>query len=217
MPKQKDLKRLVRTRMQKTGESYTAARLQILKKTDTPTNYAALAGMSDEAVRAKTGRSWAEWVRVLDTERAVDKRHGEIAKFVSSLGTPNWWSQMVTVGYERIRGLRQPGQRVDGWYEASKSRTFAVPVQALFDAFADARIRRQWLPATITVRTAIAPKSMRVSWENGTTVAFWFLSKGRGKSAVALAHQKLRDKPTAEAMKKMWGGYLDRLGEVLAP
>ena len=32
MPRNKDLKRLVRARMSKTGESYTAARSQILSK-----------------------------------------------------------------------------------------------------------------------------------------------------------------------------------------
>ena len=32
MPTQKDFKRLVRSRMRKTGESYTAARRQILDK-----------------------------------------------------------------------------------------------------------------------------------------------------------------------------------------
>jgi hypothetical protein len=33
MPRDKDLKRLVRTRMQKTGESYTTARARIVSKT----------------------------------------------------------------------------------------------------------------------------------------------------------------------------------------
>jgi len=32
MPKQKDLKRVVRTRMRKTGESYTTARIHVLGK-----------------------------------------------------------------------------------------------------------------------------------------------------------------------------------------
>ena len=36
MPTQKDLKRLVRSRMKKTGEAYTAARLQLLKNEPTP-------------------------------------------------------------------------------------------------------------------------------------------------------------------------------------
>ena len=36
MPRQKDLKRLVRARMEKTGEAYTAARAQVLRKPRTP-------------------------------------------------------------------------------------------------------------------------------------------------------------------------------------
>ncbi len=73
MTSQKDLKRLVRSRMQKTGESYTTARLQLLRKRATSSKTAperavrpqpldvSKAGMSDEAVRAKTGKTWAEY------------------------------------------------------------------------------------------------------------------------------------------------------------
>jgi hypothetical protein len=145
MPKQKDLKRVVRSRMQKTGESYTAARLQVLKKKEVKLNYAELAGMSDVSVEKQTGRDWAKWVTMLDAVGAAEKPHREIAAYVSSLGTPDWWSQTVTVGYERIRGLRDRGQRRGGGYEASKSRTFAVPVARLYAAFANARTRGRWL------------------------------------------------------------------------
>ena len=56
MPKQKDLKRLIRARMEKTGESYTAARSRILKQTTPPSaEFARLAGMTDDAVRAVGG------------------------------------------------------------------------------------------------------------------------------------------------------------------
>ncbi len=68
MPTNKDVKRLVRRRMHKTGEAYTTARTQILKKKNNPlpADYARLAGMSDDAVRAKTGCNWERWVRALD-------------------------------------------------------------------------------------------------------------------------------------------------------
>jgi hypothetical protein len=59
---------------------------------------------------------------------------------------------MVTVGYERIRGLRDRGQRRGGEYEATKSRTFNIPVERLFDAFANARIRRRWYAPSGEVR-----------------------------------------------------------------
>ena len=216
MPKQKDLKRLIRSRMKKTGEAYTAARLQLVKKGEPTPDYAAVAGMSDASVSKKTGRTWAQWVRALDAVRASEKPHREIAEYVSSLGTPDWWSQMVTVGYERIRGLRDRGQRRGGGYEASKSRTFNVPVEKLFGAFANTRIRRRWLPVKIAVRSATPRKRMRVTWDDDTVVVLEFMSKGSAKSAVAVGHQKLPDRSAVDAMKKAWGGYFDRLGRLLS-
>jgi uncharacterized protein YndB with AHSA1/START domain len=215
MPKQKDLKRLIRTRMKKTGEAYTAARLHLIRKEPAP-DYGAAAGLSDASVTKATGRTWAQWVALLDKAKAAEKPHPEIARFVSSLGTASWWTQMVTVGYERIRGLRERGQRRGGAHEASKSRTFHFPVGTLFDAFANDRRRRKWLPVKIVVRSATPKKRMRITWEDGTVVVLEFMSKGAAKSVVALAHQKLPDKAAAEAMKKAWSEHFDRLGEFLS-
>lgn len=216
MPKQKDLKRLVRSRMRKTGEAYTAARLQLLKKNPPQPDLAEVAGMSDAVVRRKTGRTWAEWVETLDAARAAELPHREIAKYVSSLGTPSWWTQMVTVGYERIRGLRARGQQRSGTYQISRSRTFPVPVETLFDAFVNARRRRRWLPVRITIRTARPHKSLRMTWEDGTLALFGFTSKGTAKSAVAVQHEKLPDPSAAKALKAAWGEYFDRLGGILS-
>jgi uncharacterized protein YndB with AHSA1/START domain len=215
MPQQKDLKRLIRTRMQKTGEAYTAARLHLVKKEEPPPDYAPVAGMSDASVQKGSGRNWAEWVAILDKARAAEKPHGEIAAYVSSLGTPGWWTQMVTVGYERIRGLRSKGQRRDGGFEASKSRTFHVPVETLFSAFANSRKRAKWLPVKIVIESSALHKRMRITWDDGTPVLLGFLSKGAAKSAVAVQHQKLPDKAAADAMKTSWSEHFDRLAELL--
>jgi uncharacterized protein YndB with AHSA1/START domain len=215
MPIQKDLKRLVRARMSKTGESYTAARQHVVKKPERVRDYAALAGMSDAAVKKQTGRDWTEWTRTLDAARVAEKPHREIAAYVSSLGTPDWWSQMVTVGYERIRGLRDMGQRRGGTYEASKSRTFSVPLARLYDAFAKPRTRNRWLPAKIKVRTANANKTMRVNMDDDTLVQFYFMAKGAKKSSVAIQHQKLPDKESIAKMKTFWAERLDALAEIL--
>ena len=219
MPAQKDLKRIVRSRMEKTGESYTAARRHIVKqnvvKQKTP-DYAELSGMSDATIQAKTGRSWAEWVKLLDAFGAKDKPHGETAEHVYSLGVSGWWSQSVTVGYERIRGLRAIGQRRGGAFEASKSKTIAVPVDKLFDAWATARTRKRWLgDVKLTIRTSTRPKSMRITWDDGTSVDVGFWPKGDAKSSVAIQHVKLPSKEAADARKKFWGEKLDALAELL--
>ena len=221
MPKQKDLKRIVRSRMEKTGESYTAARLHVVQKkkpaAEPLPDYAALAGMSDAALKNKTGRTWAEWVGILDQWDAAKKPHRDIAEHVSSLGVPGWWTQTVTVGYERIRGLREKGQRrTSGLYEASKSRTFNVPVKKLFAAFANARTRSRWLPdVKLEVRTATAPKTMRLTWEDDTLVQLYFVPKGAAKSVVTVQHGKLPSKAAAVTMKEFWHERLTALGELL--
>ena len=228
MPRDKDLKRLVRARMKKTGEAYTAARTQILRKPAKKTKpsvkiakptaeYAKLAGMTDEVVKEKTGRNWTEWVRTLDTHEAERMKHGDVAALVKgTYKVADWWSQMVTVGYERIKGLRARGQRLDGFYEATKSKTYNVPVKTLFDAWNDASQRKQWLDATgVRVRTATSPKSLRLGWSDGGIVAVWFLAKGAGKSTVSLAHTKLPDLETATRTKKFWGEQLASLAEFL--
>lgn len=225
MPKNKDLKRLARSRMKKTGESYTTARAQLLRKKTAahsdaavgPQRYAALAGMSDDAVRAKTGKTWAQWVRTLDLVGAVHMPHRDIARHLRDQHALSpWWSQTVTVGYERIRGLRDVGQRRDGDYEVSKSRTLPVSVARLYRAFRDARIRRRWLPGvTVAVRTVRPEKLLRMTWSDGTPVNVGFTAKAPGKSQVAIGHGGLGSRADAERIRTFWAERLDALAEVL--
>jgi len=216
VPKQKDLKRVVRTRMQKTGESYTTARVHVLNA-NKPKDYAALAGMSDEAVKKATGCTWEKWVGALDYAEADKMSHRDIARYLKEkFDTPDWWTQMIAVGYERIRGLRAMGQRRDGFYEASKSKTIAVPVERLYKAFRDARLRARWLPdVKLTVRRATPGKSMRITWDDATSVEVGFYPKGDAKSQVAIQHTKLASKADADKMKAFWGERLDAMAALM--
>jgi len=206
--------------MKKTGEAYTAARSHLITKPKPrakSADYAALAGMSDEKIKAKTGCTWERWVAALDREGANEMAHRHIVAIVNKkYKIDGWWSQTVTVGYERIKGLRARGQRRDGTYEAGKSRTFNVPVATLFDAWADASRRRKWLSAdNVRVRTATSPKSIRLGWTDGSIIAVGFLPKGKSRSSVSLSHTKLPDRATANRLKAFWSEALDALGEVL--
>ena len=232
MPTSKDFKRLVRARMRKTGEAYTTARAQILKKPrlqvagdglrqpaarDPSPSYASLAGMSDAVISKKTGRDWKTWVEALDRHRAATLPHRQIAEIVSrEFGVPDWWTQAVTTGYERIKGIRAIGQRRDGSFEASKSKTFALPVKKLFDAWAKAATRKRWLHEPgITIRSATPNKAMRIKWSDGSVVVVGFLPKGKTKTAVAVQHGKLPDKATADRYKQFWSDRLDTLSALV--
>lgn len=172
--------------------------------------------MSDEAVESKTGKTWGRWFKHLDAAGAKKMSHQEIvAHLVERHSVGPWWQQMVAVTYEQARGLRDKHQKPEG-YEISVSRTIAAPLGKAFKAWTDERIRKQWLPASLTIRKATANKSLRITWDDGeTSLAVAFVPKGAGKSQVVAQHSKLPDAKGAANMKKFWSQALDRLKEVL--
>jgi hypothetical protein len=206
MTEQKSLKRRVRSRMEKTGERYTAARAHVLAEAPGPEpepfDAEAIGLVSDETIAKRTGRSWADWVALLDEWDATSKTHAEIARHVNEeLGVPGWWAQTVTVGYERARGLRALHQRPDG-FSVTASKTVAVPVERLFAAVTDP----DWPePGALRPRTAQPARSARFDWQDTQTrVVLWLEAKGEAKSTVALEHAKLPDALVADELKRYW-------------
>ncbi|MBK5290326.1 MAG: hypothetical protein JJE04_01355 [Acidobacteriia bacterium] len=114
-----------------------------------------MARMSDEAVKAKTGKAWQEWFTILDKAKASQMEHREIAMLLHEKhGVPGWWRQMVTVGYEQAKGLRETNQTKAG-FRVSASRTLPVPIGALYLAWSTPKARARWLKQPgIMVRTA---------------------------------------------------------------
>src|SRR6266576_185623 len=214
MPANKDFKRLVRARMQKTGEAYTTARAHLVQ-TKTP-NYAKLAGLSDASIKAKTGCTWERWTHALDYAGAHKWPHRAIAEYVhEKYKVGDWWAQTVTVGYERIKGLRAIGQRRDGSFEAAKSKTFAAPLARLYRSWSDPKLRGKWLSEKLTVRSATPQKYMRIVWSDESLVLLVFSKKTATKSAVAVQHTKLLDQGAVTRMKAFWQERLAALGDVL--
>ena len=219
MTRQRTFKRRVRERMAKTGESYTSARRMLIANGDRPEP--ALAEfeppVADARVVEATGRGWQAWFAALDEWGASTHSHSEIARWLrEEHGVPGWYSQSITVGYERARGLRAPGERPDG-FAVGVTRTVAVPVERLFAAFEDEALRERWLPpGALHVRTATAPRNARYDWEDGSTrVIVGFEGAGDAKSRVALSHERLPDADSAEEMKGWWRERLDALRDQL--
>lgn len=64
-------------------------------------------GFSDEKVKEKTGKSTAEWNKILDDFNPPGKNHYLMAKYLrENLDVSSWWSQTITVRYEYEQGLR---------------------------------------------------------------------------------------------------------------
>lgn len=214
MTRQKSFKRLVRARMEKTGESYTAARAMLLAAEQPAGGERPPLATSDEAIRRRTGRGWEEWFDLLDDWGAAERPHPEIARWVAEqlrIEPLGWSAQAITVSYERARGGRAVGERGDG-FAVTAQKTVAVAVGRLYDAFVDEARRDAWLPdGELRERTATRPRSARFEWGDGSRVNVTFEAKGEAKSVVALEHARLAGADERDRRKAYWRERLSTL------
>lgn len=170
-------------------------------------------GMSDAAVHAKTGKTWAEWLAILDRAGAKNWTHQEIVAYLHKRhGVGSWWQQMVTVGYEQARGLREKNQSASG-YGMSVSKTIAAPVGTLYKAWTDAVLRKRWLGgANFTITTANRNKSLRLKWSEGDTrVEVYFYPKGSKRCQMTVGHNRLASRAQVTQKKSYWRKAIERL------
>ena len=211
MTTQKLLKRRVRERMSKTGESYTAARRHVVVGRDRLEDArqrleSARELASDEKLTEATGRDWEGWLSILDRWGAPDRKHREIADhLIGAHAVPGWWAQSITTGYERARGLRKKHQQPNG-FTIYASKTVGVPLEELFAAFVDDRTRAQWLTdGSMSPRTSQPGKVARFDWDDGPTrILVTFEEKGASRSTAYVAHERLPDADAADAAKAAW-------------
>jgi hypothetical protein len=216
---QRSFKRLVRARMEKTGESYTAARAMLLRADEPANSTVPRLKTSDEKIRQRTGRGWEEWFAILDEWGAANRPHREIALWLAEQqgAVPLAWNvQAIVGGYELTRGLREVGEKEDG-FVVTASRTVGVPAERLYDAFVDPSVRDRWLPgARLSERTASRAKSARFDWSGGATrVNVTFLARDEAKSTVALEHRRLPTADEAARLKEYWRDRLLTLKALL--
>jgi uncharacterized protein YndB with AHSA1/START domain len=195
--------------------------------------------ISDQAVAAKTGKTWKQWFAILDRWDARAKGHKETAKHLAStyrIGP--WWSQTVTIRYEQERGLRKVGQRAGGKYDVSVQRTIATTMKQAFAAWTDPEMLARWFTTKAKVDLSVGgrysnaagdrgeflavdpPRRVRFTWENdehcpGTIVEITLTSKGRGRTAVCVTHSKLETQADREEMKQGWSWAMDSLRSFL--
>ncbi len=169
---------------------------------------------SSAALRRSTGRDRADWFDLLDTWGAAGRPYREIADWLTGEhAVSSWWAQKLIVEYEQARGLRDAGVRPDGTFAAGASKTVAVPVQRLYDAFVDASLRERWLPGVVLrERTSQAGRSARFDWDDGASrLNVTFSALGDERSQVAVEHDHLPDARVAAERRVFWR---DRLVEL---
>lgn len=178
--------------------------------------------VSESALVAATGRGREEWFALLDEAGAKEWDHAQIARWLGGKHEVDaWWAQGLTVSYEQSRGLREPGQRPDGSFGASSSKTLQVDIGQLWPYLLDEDQRRQWLDLELQQRSkrSSSTKSVRFDGGEGTRVAFYVDAQAPTKSGVprckiSIEHTRLQREAVVET-KEFWKEALNNLAEIL--
>lgn len=176
---------------------------------------------STAGIEKTSGRSWEDWVALLDAAGAEKLKHSEIAtlsyenmpEHVSNRG---WWSQGVAIAYEHQKGLRVPGQSSTGDFSANASKTFPGDKDAAIarwlevvedrDEFGGVALEEE--PSTSSTEKW---RYWRVALADGTRVSVTISDKPGGKSTLAVQHSKLESAEDIDRWKRVWKEILGQL------
>ncbi len=168
--------------------------------------------ISNESVKARTGKDWPSWFELLDRAGAQELGHTATAQFlVKKHGVPGWWAQNVTVEYERARGLRERHQSAAG-FKVAVTKTVATGLANLYEATANAKLRRRWFPrGAFEVSSQTRDKYFRGPWRKTARLEVGFYAKGAGKAQIALQVSRLANRADVEKTRETWKKALEKL------
>ncbi|QDW61616.1 hypothetical protein [Oerskovia sp. KBS0722] len=195
--------------------------------------------VGDDAVVAATGQPRAAWFKILDAQGATGWDHTRIASWlVEEQGIDGWWAQSLTVAYEQERGLRLPGQRADGTFDVSVTKTVAATPAAVYALVSDDVARAAWLgPALAEVGVTgdldvvgqTIDRSVRLRWPTDAVggaagrarrvlLAFDAAPAGVAgghRTRVAVSYSGVPTAAELAPLKAFWKGRLDALTTLL--
>lgn len=174
--------------------------------------------INTESIEKATHKTWSEWTAELDSVKARELTHGELATTVRKLleGTvenPSWWAQSITVAYEQHIGRRVPGQLADGTFEIAVSKTTQFSREVLFSRVVE------WFgsQATLNNHEVLKPRSTetpkRSTWRCDFADKSKFSATVEGvgeKAKLVLAHTAIPSAEEAETWKSFWQSEIVR-------
>jgi len=173
--------------------------------------------ISNEAVKKSTGKTWKEWISILNKAGAKKMEHKQVAKLLSEkYGLSGWWSQMVTVQYEQKVKGRKKHEKPEG-FQISKSVTLISPVTKIYNTINSPLKRIVWLkdPA-ITITKSTKDKSIRGKWiYKKTNIEFQLYPKDINKTQLVVQQSRIKSAKEAEMMKTYWEKQLKNLKKYL--
>ena len=192
-------------------------------------------GISDDAVRAATGRAPGEWEALLDARGAAELSHKQIVALLAELGVERgWWRQMLTVDYERRKGKRAVGQTAATGFEIGARRTLPIPADEAWQLLTSPDGVRAWLGGAPSLKWEKGEKytledgssgevrvfnpgsHLRMTWQpegwpRASTLQVRAMPSGEGKTVISFHQEHLPGAAERDERRQFFAAALDAL------
>jgi uncharacterized protein YndB with AHSA1/START domain len=195
--------------------------------------------ISSQAVNKATGKTWEDWIGLLDKLGAKDKTHNEI---VNILRTGNyisneWWLQTVTVGYEYARGSRILGETASAGFEIGVQKAIPIPAGEAWQLITSPKVLKIWLGnisnlnlvkgyryqtsegTSGEIRSVKPGEKIRLTWQphewKGASTLQISLVPNGNKTSIRIHHEKLVDHDARINMQMHWKEVFERISQLI--
>ncbi|MDQ5963730.1 MAG: hypothetical protein QG629_813 [Patescibacteria group bacterium] len=164
-----------------------------------------------ESIAKATGRSWGEWLDFLKHD--TNTSHTDIARKVAAelrgkIDSHDWWAQGVTVAYEQHIGRRLPGQRPDGTFEFSVTKSLDGRREAVFLRVMEWAKNRHEFRGFAIENARTSTTEIRSYWRttvaDGTKLDFAVGPRANGGYMLAITQSKIISKESSDAWRSFW-------------
>jgi hypothetical protein len=172
-----------------------------------------------KAVERATNRTWDEWLEFMNSIDAKSLDHHNIAVKVleeldGTIDNLGWWAQAVTVAYEQHIGRRIPGQRPDGTFQTSVSKSTELGMKELMDRWVDFAAKDQSIIDLITGDLRVSGTDRRTTWRtkavDGSSIIVTSEPKSSGTASIVAAQMGLQTHELNIEAKAKWSSILKR-------
>ncbi|MFM9995128.1 MAG: SRPBCC family protein [Phycisphaerales bacterium] len=191
----------------------------------------------DAEMKAKTGKTWDQWFKVLDDFGGPPKGRREIGNFLHDTHKVDpAITAMINVEYEAARGVVEKDGRPKGYMICATKTVAATPAKA-YELFATGSSWTKWFAKgckvelseggkyssgeghTGEIKKVRPAKAIKLTWDHpklapGTIVEVTFQPKGE-KCTVMAGHDRIQTKAEADALRESWGAAFERLKALL--
>ncbi|WP_299169825.1 hypothetical protein [uncultured Arthrobacter sp.] len=168
-------------------------------------------------IERATNRSWNEWLAFLERAGAKDLNHKDIASKVNSelegtMDQAGWWAQSVAVAYEHHIGRRIPGQRSDGTFQLSVSRSTALDLEELMRQWTEFASSNSTIQELLAEPARTSGTDRRMSWRttavDGSSILVTSEAKKNGTASIVATQMGLPSPEANDAAREHWVGLL---------